>query len=322
LIFSEEIVLYLIISSAVDEYQMAVTRNNFMGVGFIFGFFFISVAAASLKSKLNSFARSLPIGIPIAIGGTILAAEAYSRIPQRLIFGSSPIPLLPFKEKDLVLIFHGAGGPDKNVQLLCEAVKESDRKQGIDRHVVSYDWSPWLGNLIRASNDAQCVGKIIGDQLAGCELKSLHVIGVSVGAFAADNCAYTLHKQMKKTKIDSKTAMPYIRLTLLDPFTQRGLFDGQYGLKLFGKSANYCEHVLNSDDPVPSTNTPISQGYVYDITSAEVRNRFTPLEGDNMHSWPVAYCGLNWKTEVNVDGTLYQPVHTESTARGAVMMVK
>jgi hypothetical protein len=291
-----------------------------MRLGFIF--IFISVAAASLKSKLNSFARSLPIGIPIAIGGTVLAAEAYSRIPQRFLFGSSPPPLLPFKEADLVLIFHGAGGPDKNIELLYEAVKESDRKQGIKRHVVSYDWSPWMGNLLRASNDAQSVGKIIGEQLAGCEnLKSLHVIGVSVGAFAADNCAYTLHKQMKKSKTDSKSS-PYIRLTLLDPFTQRGLFDGQYGLKLFGKSANYCEHILNSDDPVPSTNTPITQGYVYDITNAEVRNNFTPFKGDNMHSWPVAYCGLNWKTEVNSDGTLYHPVHTFSTARGAITMVK
>jgi hypothetical protein len=295
------------------------TRSFLMRLGVIA--IFISVAVASLKSKLDSYARRLSIAIPIAVGGTVLATEAYSRIPQDIMFGSSPRPLKPFKEKDLVLIFHGAGGPDKNIQLLYEAVKESDRKQGITREVVSYDWSPWMGNLIRASNDAQSVGKIIGEQLAGCELKSLHVIGVSLGAFAADNCAYTLHKQMKKLKTDSKNS-PYIRLTLLDPFTQRGLFDGQYGVKLFGKSASYCEHILNSDDPVPSTNTPITQGYVYDITSAEVRNRFTPVKGGSMHSWPIAYCAINWKTELNLDGTLYQPVHTISTARGAIVKVK
>ena len=41
-----------------------------------------------------------------------------------------------------------------------------DEKCGIKRHVEVYDWSPWRGNLIRASYDGQNVGKIIGKQLA------------------------------------------------------------------------------------------------------------------------------------------------------------
>lgn len=256
------------------------------------------------------------------MAGSALVIEAYSRLPQKLLFGSDPRPLEPFDEKDVVLIFPGAGGPDENTSNLAQAVIDSDKSCGIQRHVEVYDWSPWKGNLIRASFDGQSVGKLIGKQLANerKDIKSLHVMGVSVGAFAADSCSYNFQKIIRENKSTTSPA-PYVRLTLLDPFTQRGLLGTKYGSKLFGKAATYCEHYLNTDDPVPSTNDPISMAYVYDITASKERELFVPLKGDSMHSWPVAFYGRQWKTELNDDGSLYHPVHTAETLRGAVMSV-
>ena len=286
--------------------------------------------ASLLPKQLRGIFRGLPLSIPIAIAGTALAVEGYSRVPQKILFGSNPRPLEPFEETDIVLIFPGAGGPDENTRNLAKAIISSDVACGIKRHVEVYDWSPWKGNLIRASYDGQSVGKVIGKQLASeyKNVRSLHLMGVSVGAFAADSCSFTYQELLRSERrllgtstAESTHSAPYVRLTLLDPFTQRGLFGTRYGYKFFGKAATYCEHYLNTDDPVPSTNDPISMGHVYDITSAESRKSFTPLPGDSMHSWPVAFYGRNWSTKLNEDGTLFHPVHTTETARGAITII-
>lgn len=278
-------------------------------------------ARSLIPKQLPPLLRALSVGIPVAVAGTAIAVEAYSRLPAKFIFGSNPRPVSPFLEDELLIIFPGAGGPDENTSNLAKAVIDSDRIRGIKRHVEVYDWSPWKGNLIRASFDGQNVGKCIGQQLANERngLKSIHVVGVSVGAFAADSCTSSFQEIVRKRTAAKPS--PYVRLTLLDPFTQRGLFGVKYGFKMFGKTADYCEQFMNTDDPVPSTNDPISQAYVYDITTSKARNSFTPLPGDNMHSWPVAYYGREWDSVVNPDGTLYQPLHDAEKQRGKVVKI-
>ena len=280
-----------------------------------------SSAANLFNKQFRSLFRGLPISIPAAVAGSAIAIEAYSRLPQKLLFGSTPRPLEQFDDKDVVLIFPGAGGPDENTSNLAQAVIESDKLRGVKRHVEVYDWSPWKGNLIRASYDGQSVGKIIGEQLAEGfgDLNSVHVMGVSVGAFAADSCCRHFQKNSQSKKSDSVPT--YVRATFLDPFTQRGLFGTKYGTKLFGKEATFCEHYLNTDDPVPSTNEPLSKAIVYDITASESRKLFIPLKGDSMHSWPVAYYGRQWETKLNEDGSLFHPLHTSDTRKGTVISV-
>jgi hypothetical protein len=70
---------------------------------------------------------------------------------------------------------------------------------GINRYVEVYDWLKWRGNFLRASFDSQIVGSNVCSALADAEkqqgeIKHLHVIGVSVGAFAADSCIKIFNK--------------------------------------------------------------------------------------------------------------------------------
>jgi len=90
----------------------------------------------------------------------------------------------------VVLIFHGAGGPDRETEDLKAAVLRADRRVGVERFVEVFDWTRWLGGSDRAAFESQAVGEALGRQLAADEppLRSLHVVGTSVGGFAADAC--------------------------------------------------------------------------------------------------------------------------------------
>jgi len=215
----------------------------------------------------------------------------------------------------------------KFIDRIVNTVRESDKKHQESRFVYCYDWRDWRGTLLRAAWDSQQIGKIIGRQLATIEnVSEVHVVGVSVGAFAADACIREFRKNKKaivggiqiesKIPLSSKVTLKkgiQSRLTLLDPFTSRGIFGNGYGDQYFGKDADFCEQFMNTDDPVPSTNSPLSGAHIYDVTDSIERAQYTPGDGDTMHSWPVAFYGLNWakKIDPRLNVPLYRPCHVE-----------
>jgi hypothetical protein len=209
-------------------------------------------------------------------------------VPQEVIYGSSPTPL-PKREKgkDLVIIFPGAGGPDRYIDSLKTNIEKSDREHRVKRDVFVYDWLPWRGNFIRAAFDGTTVGENICRDIVSREsnegpISSLHLIGISVGSFAADACA--------KTYKSTSEHPGFVRETYLDPFTSKGIFGAGWGIRNFGKSADVVEDYVNCDDPVPFTSDPLSRAHTFDITKSESRKAFTPDEGFSMHCWPGESC--------------------------------
>jgi hypothetical protein len=89
-----------------------------------------------------------------------------------------------------------------------------------------------------------------------------------------------------------------------------------------GERADYAEAVLNRDDPVPSTSLPLRLAVTYDVTRAAAKERFTPLPGDSLHSWPVAWYAANAKALLARAGPA--PTHTgdRMRRRGAVVDVQ
>lgn len=157
------------------------------------------------------------------------------------------------------------------------------------RYVKVYDWSKWRGSFIRAAFDSQGVGAKVCRELAESEdsqhpIRSIHSIGVSVGAFAADSCI----KAFDRTKQMVGHAHAQTRLTLLDPFTSKGIFGYGWGVDNFGRGADVVEDYLNTDDPVPTTNDPAKLAFNYDITNADAKKAFQPIAGESFHSWPGA----------------------------------
>jgi hypothetical protein len=239
-------------------------------------------------------------------------------LPQQIIYGSTPRPLPIEKrggKKNVLLLFPGAGGPDANSDRLEAKIKASDIRAGYSRWSYTYNWLDWRGPFVRASFDGQLVGRSVCGQLAKAArekpIDDLHVIGISVGAFAADSCTKEFRKELNELSsstsspitdtnaninLPQKKAGTHISLTLLDPFTSKGIFGYGWGQKNFGLAADSVVTYLNTDDPVPSTDQPLNKGTTIDITNNEQRNKYMPAD-NNMHSWPVAFLAENWVTE-------------------------
>lgn len=228
--------------------------------------------------------KKLKLVILLGILSLETSAEIFARLPQQWIYGSTPkhISKSEINKPNLVLIFPGAGGPDDNLNSLKNSIITNDNNRKVDRDVVVYDWLQWRGSFVRAAFDGQIVGKTVCKDLfdSNPQLENVHIIGVSVGAFAADSCAKTLKSQMPIHRIQT-------RLTFLDPFTSKGIFGYAWGVKNFGKDIDYVENYVNRDDEVPTTNDPLNLAINYDVTKSRLRDDFqTTHKGESMHSWP------------------------------------
>jgi len=193
-------------------------------------------------------------------------------------------------DNSVILIFPGAGGPDCFTSELQETLQSDmqELKQDNETFLCVWDWSEFRGNVLTAAFDSECVGEGAAEALdvssknnqLSAKITSVHSIGVSVGAFAANAFARKYKAQYPES---------HVKLTLLDPFTGRGLFGPNYGRDNFGLDVDVAEQYLNTDDPVPTTNSPLPLCKVYDVTDADERNTFVPPKGESMHTWPLVY---------------------------------
>ena len=196
----------------------------------------------------------------------------------------------------VTIVFHGAGGEDEFTDELMKNLNSGSTESKPSQQQSSYnhivDWSEYSANIFQASYSGQKVGRIAAKELLkqvgipGNKLTAIHFIGISVGAFAADAAVNEVTKEFEtrssKWQNPKTGTPPFVQLTLLDPFQQRGIFGFGYGNNEFGKSADYAEQYLNTDDPVPSTNKPLKKTVCYDVTSLRPENIFG-------HDWPLVY---------------------------------
>ena len=227
----------------------------------------------------RSAKRNFKLLFVLGLLGVETCEELYVRVPQQVLYGSSPRQLsssefVAGEDENLAIIFPGAGGPDTYTASLRNSIIDKDRKAGVKRRVLVYDWSPWRGPFVRAAFDGQAVGKIVGEQIAledvkykheyvnndlksfgydisktnskkspknSCKdfncfkgLKNVDFIGISVGSFAADSAAKWFHYDTIE-RADNKNLPPvHTELILLDPFTSKGIFGYHWGISNFG----------------------------------------------------------------------------------------
>uniref|UniRef100_A0A7S4QXI5 DUF676 domain-containing protein n=1 Tax=Ditylum brightwellii TaxID=49249 RepID=A0A7S4QXI5_9STRA len=233
---------------------------------------------------------------------------------SKVKFSSDILPLSPAPGSksaplDVALIFPGAGGPDALTDELERNLRSvASGDSDVSSIVKTFDWSENRGSVLTAAFDGEAVGEAVAKSILeslkdGGELRSIHSIGVSVGAFAANEMARTIYQRTRSSSYSSCDKPPLVRLTLLDPFCSRGVWGNGYGASNFGRDADYAVHYLNTDDPVPTTNDPLPLCVCFDVTGAKERDDFVLPEGETMHCWPLAYYsrfGLseekNWQT--------------------------
>lgn len=255
---------------------------------------------------LNAFLTLLFVhGLNLSGPESLLLKYRLDSIQKSILDDSPDLP--PIGTDHAAFVFPGAGGKDQLTEELTERLQE-------EMWATTVDWKEYRGSIATAAFDGEAVGEAIAKHLLDQKqsLKYVHVIGISVGGFAANSMAKCLFES-----IDSKP--DFVRLTLLDPFCSRGILGVGYGARNFGLSADYSEHYLNTDDPVPTTNDALPNCYCIDVTGASERDSFEPPEGESMHCWPVAYFArYGYRITRNKSGSIVYPQHDENHQRGVV----
>jgi hypothetical protein len=255
-------------------------------------------------------------------------AEQYAANPADL--SGLELPLGCKGAENVALIFVGSGGPDRETAEMCAALKAQDEASGLKRCVEVINWKPYFtADTSRLSFVSRDIGFKLGSALASDapSLRSCHIIGTSAGSFAADAmvCAYVQAREGRSRAT--------VRLSLADPFAAKADAppNAGRGAQYFGRSADFAEHILNTDDPVPNTDVPLPFCYVYDVTAAAERREFKPPEptGDFLtdfvlsalgyHNWPLSWLAKHCETTV-VKGNVVIPSH-EQLPRGQVVRV-
>lgn len=260
-------------------------------------------------------------GVAGMLGGGLLGTEAFMRLP----LGVAQLPASlanAMTVSDLTVIVGGSAGPDRYAQNIASALQTIGRKPLVLDWRTNADGSDWsiFSSAMQAGSVARRYGEAVGKQMGKMHPRSVHVIGVSAGGFAADSLISTVRRMSPDT---------YLRLTLLDAFTAGDLVEfvapeQAAGVSSFGASADYCEAFINTDDPVPSTTVPLERAVNFDVTSSSLRTRFeleAASRGDSMHLWPAEYYAKMAPTLLKSEkGVL--PKHGELgfAERGSVIM--
>ena len=178
----------------------------------------------------------------------------------------------------VVLLFHGSMGAnmpiwDDMADRFSELIGD---KPGLE--IVNYDWSAGADNMQRAGANAEVFARILGQELAGLKnLTHVHMVAHSAGAYVLDGLCRAYRERAPQDV--------HIEMTFLDPFGNRDIVDINRGNRTYGSCADYASAYINTDDPVPSTNSPLQNAYNFDVTGASGRDEFAEMG----HVWPLPY---------------------------------
>jgi hypothetical protein len=211
----------------------------------------------------------------VLLGGSTLALEGYTRLPDTV---AVPALHIPADTRELTLVFHGSGGSDEPLmQRIADA-----HAGAAGTTALAVNWSPASDNRLRAAANARVVGHELGQELGKMPgLRRLRLIGHSSGAYMLDAvCAAARAGQAQPLQVIS---------VYLDPFGIAGFVDWSHGAREHGSCADFALAVINTDDAAPATNRPLRQAYNVDVTADPRR----PPPGEmNLHYWPVTYYAI------------------------------
>lgn len=249
--------------------------------------------------------------------GTVLF-DGYARLPSRV--DVRPARLDP-DTRAAVLLFHGRNGRDEPTLIALTArFRELTRPQvegqaaarpALDQRpgaaVLRYIWSPHSDTRFRSAPNGDRVGRVLGAELAQLpRLATLHLVAQSAGAYVLEPLCEAYRDAV--TAAGRRPAR--IEMTYLDPIGFRGVLDVGYGARNYGQCADYAEAFINTDDPVPATDTPLEHAWNVDVTAAPARAGY---QGGG-HRWPAQYY-LNQLTAADLE----PGAHDHATRpRGAV----
>ena len=226
--------------------------------------------------------KKIIVIIGIVLLFCFLIIEIYCRIPNK--FSIKKIEISQNTQK-LVLLFHGSND-DQNPEL--KSIKdniENHIKSPKKNEVINYNWS-YASSYLRASANTMKIGKVIGLEISNFKnINTIHLIAHSAGAFIAESFCKSYRANGGSARIET---------TFLDPFNLRGFSDFNYGVRNFGKCADFALSIINTDDSVPTTNSILKNSWNIDITSLKKPKNFK----EKGHYFPPFYYLLSMNEDI------------------------
>jgi hypothetical protein len=164
-----------------------------------------------------------------------------------------PPPRLPDDATEVTFVVSGSAGPDVYSTEIVAAMQSESRV------VLPLDWrtnrrgDSWsiFSSALSAGANGRQYGEAVGREIGERHPRSVHVVAISAGAFAADSLITSARRADPST---------YLRLTLLDGFTADGALsafqddEAAPGLISFGRDADFvrCCALDPSTSELPS----------------------------------------------------------------------
>ena len=236
-----------------------------------------------LSSRLANIERAVETEFQSTVGPQIFRADAD---------GEASCPAKDTRPI-VTIIFPGAGGRDALSDELEDVLRRSQSASD-DAFVTTFDWQENRGTVLTAAYDSEAVGETVARCLWDAsnrrndDIRFVHCVGISVGAFAANAMAREICQRREPAQGEDGPN-PYVRLTLLAPFTSRGITGSSYGPDNFGRTADYAVQYTTNADPVPTTDALLPHCIRHDITSTRKRDGCVLPKGESEHCWPLAY---------------------------------
>jgi alpha-beta hydrolase superfamily lysophospholipase len=194
-----------------------------------------------------------------------------------------PSTQLPEPSRDaegLLLIVHGyrnnpSHWPARLIGEIREHVAAAD-----DWDMYAYDWEETANRPLTAARRGYAGGEILAEDLlaAGDPYPVVHLVGQSLGAHVAHGFIDTYQDH---------GGGAYLHATFLEPFLIRGLLGFGWGVRNFGRGADFAENYVVTDDPALGTNRYLRHAHNFDVSAqvpARMREEFV-----GPHWWVVRY---------------------------------
>ena len=186
----------------------------------------------------------------------------------------------PPENSGLIFIAHGHGNnPSHWPARLIKRIRSSEAHPG-DWDIYAHDWEEHASRVLTAARSGDQIGRDLarGYLDSGDRYVVIHLIGQSMGAYLAQGFIDEYRK------LGGGAA---IHVTFLDPFLLRGVLGFGYGVRRFGRGADFAENYYVSRDPVPATNRPLRHAHNTDISALVPDSMRESFNG--AHWWVVEF---------------------------------
>ena len=196
----------------------------------------------------------------------------------------APTPVDPFEVSPgadgLLLIAHGYhNNPSHWPRTLIARVGElTPRAARWD--IYAHDWERQANRILTASRVGYRIGASLAGQVVGRgdPYPVVHLVGQSLGAHLVQGFVDT-YRELGGRAV--------VHVTFLDPFLIRGVVGLGWGVRTFGRGADFAENYIVRGEPALGTNRYLRHAHNFDVSSLvpdAMREEFI-----GPHWWVVAY---------------------------------